>query len=280
MLKRKQILFYGLAIGLLAFLAVFSRNDLLISLALYDHDSLFGLFFAMFGEWPLHAAFLLAATYLFLTRPQENRLLNGIGCWVWGLSSILGAYCAGVVPALYFLQFKRAEIPPMLYLVILPVLILAVFIARKLMKKQALTWRKNAQTIVLYFYLAYLSAYAIKYPWGRLRFRDMRQPAREFTAWYLPQGFTGNQSFVSGHTLNACFGLLLVAVMMSTFPQLHAKGKYLELLAAIWIILVAWSRIVCGAHFASDVIMGAILGVTLFLALKKTGAGKSSIFAI
>jgi membrane-associated phospholipid phosphatase len=98
----------------------------------------------------------------------------------------------------------------------------------------------------------------------------MQQPFNEFTPWYLPQGYTGNYSFVSGHTMTACFCLFLVSIITTISPKLCSKRKILNILAVGWIICVAFSRVIYGAHFASDVTMGAILGVTLFLILKKT----------
>lgn len=267
--KKYIVIFYCITISFLILLAIFNRYDLSISIALYDKDSVFGLLFAMFGEWPMNVSFLFSSVFLFVTRPKANTLLHISGFLGWGLSSIVGAFYTVVVPVEFFLILKNVEPSQLLILLIIPVIIIFVLLVRRLKKEQYILLRKTSKTIVLYFYVANLTTYVIKLLWGRLRFCDMQQPINEFTAWYLPQGFTGNYSFISGSTMNACFCLLLVSVVTTISPRLGSKEKILYILASAWIMCVALSRVIYGAHFASDVTMGAILGVTLFLALKR-----------
>ena len=60
-------------------------------------------------------------------------------------------------------------------------------------------------------------------------------------------------SFPSGHTQNFA--------TCSTFFAIKLKKKWLTLLAAVFIALVAFSRLYLGVHYPSDVIVGVALGV-------------------
>lgn len=46
------------------------------------------------------------------------------------------------------------------------------------------------------------------------------------------------------------------------------EKRLLEVTAIVWIVLVMISRIVMGAHFATDVIVGMLISMMLFLFLK------------
>ena len=58
--------------------------------------------------------------------------------------------------------------------------------------------------------------------------------------------------------------VILVTLLPSFVPALAGKQKVLHILAYIWIVLVGSSRIVMGAHFASDVTVGILLSLLLF----------------
>lgn len=109
----------------------------------------------------------------------------------------------------------------------------------------------------------------LKYFWGRPRFRSMDDPLKQFTAWYLPQALAaGNEfmSFPSGHSANAAV-VVWVVLLPGFVPALQGKERYLGLCAGAWLVCVMYSRIIMGAHFLSDVTMGAALSVTLFFLL-------------
>ena len=87
----------------------------------------------------------------------------------------------------------------------------------------------------------------------------------KFTPWYLLQGNTGNTSFPSGHTADA-WAIIVVTLFIS---KEKIKLYRSALIAAIvWGTLVAISRVVIGAHFASDVTVGAAITIGIFFLLK------------
>lgn len=101
----------------------------------------------------------------------------------------------------------------------------------------------------------------VKYFWGRVRFRELDATFSQFTPWYLPQGITGFDSFPSGH---AAMGWLLLAILV----LFDNKKKWLKNLALVviilWGVLLATSRVIIGAHFASDVLFGSFFIIVAF----------------
>ncbi len=80
-------------------------------------------------------------------------------------------------------------------------------------------------------------------------------------------------SFPSGHTSRAIMVACLVAVRFwASYPGLVA-------MAAIWAVLVALSRVVLGRHYATDVLGGLVLGVTV-TAISTSGKWSASGFHI
>jgi membrane-associated phospholipid phosphatase len=102
----------------------------------------------------------------------------------------------------------------------------------------------------------------IKIFWGRLRFRDLDALQSDFTEWYLPQGVMGGESFPSGHAAMAWMLLPIILLI----PK---KNKIVKIfttgLIVAWGIAVPLSRVVIGAHYASDVLFGSFIMIISFL---------------
>jgi membrane-associated phospholipid phosphatase len=85
--------------------------------------------------------------------------------------------------------------------------------------------------------------------------KNIAQVPRPFDKGVLPvrkQTATGF-SFPSGHTQNFA--------TCSTFFAIKFRKKWLTVVVAIFIALVAFSRLYLGVHYPSDVIVGVVLGV-------------------
>ena len=81
----------------------------------------------------------------------------------------------------------------------------------------------------------------------------------KLNSWNLIYDYKGGQfGFVSSHAANA-FSLATI------FAVLGKKYKHLPVLIYSWAILVGYSRIYCGVHYPSDVIVGGILGIGIGL---------------
>ncbi|WMJ23597.1 phosphatase PAP2 family protein [Paludicola sp. MB14-C6] len=127
-------------------------------------------------------------------------------------------------------------------------------------------------------YLAIASAVVInglKFTWGRMRFEDMTNPVLQFTPWYMPQGLTGNRSFPSGHTTSA--SMLIVLTMFAKTCEYKLSKVICYILPISVIIIMAYSRVVAGAHFCSDVLFAIGITITLFYIIKSLVMKKSQL---
>lgn len=109
----------------------------------------------------------------------------------------------------------------------------------------------------------------LKYLWGRVRYRDLEPNAEAYTAWLIPNGYTGNFSFPSGHTALAWMVLpLLLLVPRGS----RAVRLIVASLLVAWALFVSLSRVRIGAHYISDVAFSTCLQVGLYLWLSRRHA--------
>ena len=75
---------------------------------------------------------------------------------------------------------------------------------------------------------------------------------------HLPDGCGGQFGFLSSHTANSVALAVFLALVL---PGSRFRG--LKIGAALWAILLSYSRIYLGAHYPSDVLGGALVGALL-----------------
>lgn len=88
--------------------------------------------------------------------------------------------------------------------------------------------------------------------------------ARPWIALGLPAPFGAphDGSFPSGHAAgNFCVAAFLAVALPAIWPHAPARARVLTAVAVVFAALVAASRVYLGAHFPSDVLAGALLGV-------------------
>lgn len=254
------------SIGLLL-LAVFTFTDLQISQAVFTKN-LYGRVFEVIGELPFVFLATVAACLLFRFRTKPNR---GVDLLLGLLSAalvVLIAYMGGFMTVNYLQDNVGHELPgfiaPLIAVVLLAGSILLVKRVPEDRRHEAVTY---AITAIFYFIAVLIVMNTLKSIWGRMRIREMGGDYSQFTPWYVitDRGGFDNRyaSFPSGHTMNSAAVILLT--MLPTFlPKLKGKEPYLRAAAYVWICIVGFSRVVMGAHFASDVAVGAMLSLALF----------------
>jgi membrane-associated phospholipid phosphatase len=116
----------------------------------------------------------------------------------------------------------------------------------------------------MFFYGYILFVLPLKIFWGRIRFRDLAENYSNFSAWYIPQGFTGNDSFPSGH---AAMDWMFLSLFVFIVDKPFYKRIILKGLIISWALAVCVSRVVIGAHYTSDVLFGAFAMIISYLFL-------------
>ncbi|MFX0073500.1 MAG: phosphatase PAP2 family protein, partial [Candidatus Hermodarchaeota archaeon] len=132
-------------------------------------------------------------------------------------------------------------------------------------------WRQYipiAISLILLITILKISTTTMKLIWGRVRFRDLNSDA-EFTPWYIINGNGHNQSqqsFPSGHTSAAWSFLPLL--FLAKNKNIYKPIKMLLIIGVIGFgLFVAISRVLNGAHYASDVLFSTGIAsiLTIFL---------------
>ena len=259
--KKEIIFFYIFSAGALI-TALFA--DLKIDIFLNNPQNPFAIWFRNMGEMPSRLLPILAGTVLFYF--SENKALKYFGLISWlGGSAYFGYHieryffvsennlvfgiifglCFGIF-VLFFGQFIKADENLKKPLIILALTGLAVM---------------AVQTGIIE---------GVKIIWGRVRFRDLLAAGSydAFTSWLHPNGINGNKSFPSGHTASAgmCYNLLLLPYINK---KCREKKTLLFILAFVLTLTVAYTRLVMGAHYLSDVAMGNLVSFTCVIVAVK-----------
>ena len=218
---------------------IFGIYDLQISIAFVDENSVWGNFGADYGEVPGYGLIAIAlATYLggYISNIKMQKILCAIGIVVGVLYLMLGIADSDVTDT----SLGGTLILSLgIYMIIT-------------WNKDWKEYRKISGLIsILALLNPLLLVQLIKLMWGRVRFRNLAPLYIDFTHWFLPQGFTDNYSFPSGHTaMSMMFLPLLISVKDR---KINDPVKILITVLIIgWGLFVALSRIAVGAHYASD----------------------------
>lgn len=273
----------ALVLGIVGII-VGSFADENLSKALYDPYSGYGNFFETFGMALGYMMAPFGGTLLFLGLYKNKKLwLKIIGYAVLIASILVATYMYGnsIGPKEEYGFTTGRTLGYVFALLCMGVSsIFAVLIADQSNPKQLIKvglvvlFALLFQLILLNFFLKYLA--------GRPRYRylmgnaeDLSGLSESFRAWWEMQPFkytSGDyhKSWPSGHTATA--STVLTLIFASTIVK--KKWRYLDLvfflIGLTYTIVVAFARIVAGAHFLSDVSFGALfstLGIIIGMIL-------------
>ncbi len=94
----------------------------------------------------------------------------------------------------------------------------------------------------------------------------------QYTPWYKKGDdmmiYSHSNSFPSGHT-TYCFTMFLTYPLCLAFDKLKKFAPFMYAFSAVYVIVVAVSRLMAGAHYLTDVVAAAVIGYTLFLIVNK-----------
>ena len=243
-LNSKNLLYIILVVWAILALT-FGFTDLQISIAVVDENSPWGIFGREFGEAPGWGLIAIALSTL-IGSYNKNIKKQKISAYVIIFIGITLLISGVIINSSYLMLIGGSlSIPLVLFTLIS-------------FKKDWREYRKISVVItILTVVNPLLFIQVTKVLCGRVRFEDMIQPYTEFTPWFLPPGPTSDgSSFPSGHA-SMSFMLLPLLILMRDYKWRNLKRIILTILVLGWAIFVGLSRIVVGAHFASDVLFSA-----------------------
>ena len=257
MMNRKRAVVIGLGALFVISAFLFGIYDLTISRAVVNQASAFGRIFELLGVLVAPALAVFAGASLAVWAITEKSAVHRKFMIVCGAVGILaGAVYCGFI-------FAKISAFAVLIYTICCLLLICGYVRFLLHTNAEMRWRLMRVSVVYLVYIVVLliGVSILKLCWGRIRFRQLSDFS-DFSPWFLPQGITGYVSFPSGHTANAA---AFYAITLFVPYIKHKAGKVLcYLIPIIWIIVMAASRVVVGAHYASDVLFGAAISIVLF----------------
>jgi len=245
----------SLLIAAWAVLAViFAFTDWQISQALYNPEASWVHFMEAYGQVPGALLGVLSASIILRTYRVEKNFKSIVG--VIGLEFLALFTSFGVSADLLGAQVDpdNMNIAALIILTI-SITVIAQIILRRFSLEQVNQYKGAAKAgLILVLVGGIATVWFFKIPWGRWTYRDILEAGNTalFTPWYLPQGNNGHHSFFSGHTA------LSFAVIGYIYYLKEASRRNLLMgIFILWGLIGAVSRVVVGAHFASDTLFGA-----------------------
>ncbi len=263
MTKSKK--FLAILIPLLVLLSLsvlFAFTDLDIWQTYGNPKSNFGLTMEILGELVAPFLFVISGIIIILYNNIEHQLIKHKR-----LNISLG-FCCSIIGLGYsiYLLLKLSTLVSIISIIITAIMFSFIVVAlKKIDDDKLFNFFKIAITAIIYCISVLIIINIFKISWGRVRPREMKE-VNQFTTWYLPQGINGNRSFPSGHTANAT--ILYVLTMFVPLVKKKLSKVLLYIIPILWIIVMAMSRVIVGAHFASDVLFGATISIITFYVVK------------
>ena len=275
---------FSIVIGVLIVgLIVGSFFDYQISTALYSKNNGFGIFFAAFGEWPGYAMLAFLGGYTFMLALKYYRKnIGGIGLMAGGVVAFGCAsfFLGKAIFSINAYNHPENTIFPGLLIgagLMVPPLAAGIFFGNKVQNKEL--WK-----ISLFVLLAIAAAIGaitvIKHIPHRPRFRLVTSNSDvDFYPWFrifkdydncVSAGINKEEfkSFPSGHVgiSSAIFMSVYIPMLLEMKNPKKLKSIFFYVSCA-YILLLAYTRILVGAHYLSDVSAGGIIPLAIFMVL-------------
>ncbi|MEG0592769.1 MAG: phosphatase PAP2 family protein [Coprobacillus sp.] len=272
-----SVLFFLMIIG--------SCFDYQISSYLYNENSVIGVALASYGQVPAMLCSSIGGTLLLRITSTNSKIkivLSYLFCLILNLFAIMGIT---MDPMLYI-----PGISFYLSVTIAVILVIGVdIIIWKLTKETDKKILKRFIIVILaVMFIEIIFINIVKVPWARPRMRMLaHQELATFQPWWiigsemkdhlLSLGVAAEEfkSFPSGHSGNAACAMLL-GVLPILSVKLKGKENILFLSGIIFTMIVAFSRIIMGAHFLTDITIGITITFVIevivinFLLVKKS----------
>ena len=243
-------------------------SDLWISVNLYNPASYWARLLEKYGEIP-GLLVILIAIHIYIVTLKESSNIKTIlfTSFLLTTASLVTIYMLWAIslaitgnPAF----FNYNEIYFFVAAIIANIFTSLLFKKHNKFSKKSILFSRLTFKMFFYGYLVIIQP--LKIFWGRIRFRDLAENYSNFTAWYIPNGITGNQSSPSGH---AAMGFILMALFIFIMDKSFFKRIFFKAIIISYAIAVCISRIIVGAHYTSDVLFGAMIMIISYLLIKQ-----------
>lgn len=251
------IIFYALSIAALIAAAFV---DLDLDKWLNNPQNPFAIWFCNTGEMPSRLICPIAGTVLFITSKTKLQRLGGAFVTIAG-SAYLGYHIAS-----YFFLEENMVLFGVVYGLGFGITCLIISKYIKIPKRSVEALRTIAIISIIVMFIQIGIIEGSKYLWGRVRFRDLLAQGsfEDFTAWYHPNGINGNKSFPSGHTAGAGMSYLMMFLPFVS-KKWDSRRALCFVVPLVYTSVVAFTRLVMGAHYLSDVTVGGMVSFTIII---------------
>jgi membrane-associated phospholipid phosphatase len=270
-MRHFKIYIFILSLVWIILAAISGVYDLEISKQLVNQSSVWAKFLENYGMIP-GLLVILSGIYTYYSAIKTNT-----DSWSTVKKLVFFLVGSGLIFHLFDILFDSAASNYFVTFLIVSVIInLILFIIihkiQQVKSEALIKYSKVVVAVALFGYVICIQG--VKYFWGRVRFRELDAAFSKFTPWYLPQGITGSDSFPSGH---AAMGWMLLPLLILLVNKKAWLTSTSTILIFIWAVVLASSRVVIGAHYASDVLFGSffiIMTYILFNRKFQTGSSK------
>lgn len=259
-----------LILMLIPFAFLFGIYDLDISIDLVNQNSSWAIFLENYGMIP-GLIVILSGVYIYYSHIKQRS-----DVWSYVQKVIFFLVSSGLIFYLFEILLDKIVINNLIvFLSVAFSISLIIFIVLHQIEqvKNPITIKYSRVVVGMTLFGYVIGIQVVKYLWGRIRFRELDAAFSNFTPWYCPQGITGFDSFPSGH---AATGFMLLSLMI----LLNNKKQWIKNLALsiiiFWGVLLASSRVVIGAHYASDVLFGSFFIILTFILLNRNSNKQTS----
>jgi len=240
---------------------IFGFTDLEISKALVNRESLWANFGRDYGEGPGYGIIAVAISIL-IGSYQDELKKQKIAAYFFLLIGAVIFILAIIFVSIWFIAFGGG--------ITLGVLLFLIFTYNR-------DWREFKKIAIVIILLTVINPLIFvqfgKILCGRVRFNDLSSDYSNYTPWFLPKGpiswLQGNASFPSGHTALAFVSLPLIIEIKENNWNIVLKMSTIFIILS-YAFFVAFSRIIVGDHYASDVLFSiGVAAVATLLLYKK-----------
>jgi len=242
---------------------LFGIYDLKISISIVNQNSDWAKFLEDYGMIP-GLFVILSGIYIYYSFIKTKT-----DVWSYVQKVVFFLVSSGLIFYLFDILFGVVDTEQILPFLIVSfsisiIIFIAIHFKSQVQSAIVIRYAKVIMEMALFGYV--ISIQFVKFLWGRVRFRQLDAAFSQFTPWYIPQGITGSDSFPSGH---AAMGFILLPLLiLLANKKLWIKYSVLTLIL-LWGVILALSRVVIGAHYASDVLFGSFFIIITFLLFHK-----------